>query len=129
MLRIVSSALCLLLASAVVPMGASAISKPAGLQSLGDSFKTCLKSAVPPTAVHFRRSAAAEPCRQTELLLSDLQRLANRNRELACSGRLAGLHTDLLLISIYGGTAELAGQVLGRFKDLRKTCISYNYPR
>lgn len=116
-------AACLLLACGIPSLSASAANHPVSLQALGEAVELCLLSAVPPTAVHFQRSAAGEPCRQAERDLFSFQARANRNRNLACSGNLVGLKTDLLLISIHGGTPRLADQALGRVNDLQKICF------
>jgi hypothetical protein len=129
MARLHWAAVCGLLVCSVLPLRVEATTQSTALQSLGVAIELCLLSAVPPTVVRFERNAAGEPCRQAEGDLFTFQSTANRNRQLACSGGLMGLKTDLLLISIYGGTAELADQALGRINHLQKICFHYDVAR
>jgi hypothetical protein len=118
-----ASAFCLL-ALTIEPLPVAAgLTQPAALQALGEAVELCLLAAIPPTAVHFQRSAAVEPCRQAERDLFAFQMSANRRKNLACSGSLVGLGNDLLLISLHGGTAILAEQALGRINNLKKVCF------
>jgi hypothetical protein len=123
MLRACVSAVVLLLATVLVPSRASVSSSDARLDVLGEAVENCLLSAVGPTVITFQRSASVEPCRQAERELLDFQGIANRNRQLGCSGSLVDLQTDLLLIGIHGGTSELAEKALGRIPSLQRLCV------
>jgi hypothetical protein len=91
------------------------------LARIGQSLTTCLISATRArTSNGTTRSSTS--CQATEQLLAEFQQLANRNGNLHCSSRVLDLHNDLLLISLHGGTSQLANQAFTNVDLLQKAC-------
>jgi len=122
--RICAAAAALIVFFVIAPSRAATTKNGARLQALAEALELCLLSAVGPTTISFQRNVTVQPCRDTEQLLFDLQTSANRVRQFGChgSGSLRALRTDLLLISIHGGTAELASRALDRIPHIRRAC-------
>jgi len=70
---------------------------------LNQSMQNCIAAASRPGFPYYDRPEATRACQYTKRLLSSFRQEANKNRNLACSSRIAELDFDLWMIQFVGG--------------------------
>lgn len=73
------------------------------LNHLNQSMRLCITTASRPGFPYYDRPEASTACQQTKTLLHRFGQKANRNRNLACSSRIADLDFDIWMIQFLGG--------------------------
>lgn len=93
------------------------------LDILNQSVQNCLQSASRQGFPYYDRPEALVPCRKTKALLNEFGRNANRNRNLACSSRIAALEFDLWMIQFIGGT-RMRDETNEDMTQLKRNCVN-----
>lgn len=100
-----------------------AIAVPADqkLSTLEQAMELCLAKASRGNFPYDHDPEAAPACSQTKLMFHTFGQEANRNRNLGCSSRIAGLDFDLWMIQFLGGQ-RLRSQTTENIKQLARNC-------
>jgi hypothetical protein len=102
---------------------AKATSVEERLTRLNQSMDLCIITASRPGFPYYDRPEAEQACQQTKVLLQRFGREANRNRNLGCSSRIAGLHFDVWMIQFLGGK-RMQAAVDQNMKQLARNCFN-----
>lgn len=105
--------------------GAQAANTDNQVGILQQSMQLCIKAASRPGFPYYDRPEADAPCQRTKGLLLQLGQEANRNRNLACSSRIASLEMNIWMIQFIGGL-RMQSETNEAMRLLKKNCFNLN---
>lgn len=106
-----------------VHLPAAATPSRVKFENLRTTISNCLVMASREGFPYYDRPEAKQACNQAKTALLSYGREANKNKQLACSSRIAMISFDIWMIQFLGGT-RMETRTMGNLDQLERNCYS-----